>query len=69
MTTSPHSLRAIRQPDPTAKRSFVSVVKADISAHDPKRIRIPSGLAELLRLATEALGLRRPAVHISDTSM
>jgi hypothetical protein len=46
----------------------VYVLKADFPADDPKRIPLPATLPELLQLATQALELRRPAVHVSDTS-
>jgi hypothetical protein len=64
--SSPRSLRSPRAATPAEKRPFVFLYKIDFPNDDPKRVRLPKDFADLLRLATDTFGLRRPAVHLSD---
>jgi hypothetical protein len=68
--TSPRTPRSFATSTPTQqseKRPFVYLCKIDFPGDEPKRIRVPKSFQELLRVATEVLGLRRPAVHLSDS--
>ncbi|OHS93359.1 hypothetical protein TRFO_40355 [Tritrichomonas foetus] len=63
---SPRSLRNVKGA-PKESRPFVNLFKLDFPDNPPKRIRLPKDIPELLKLATEVLGLKRPAKQIFDS--
>lgn len=67
MSFSPRSLRRLSAPKDT--RPFINLFKFDFPDSQPKRIRLPKEINELLVLATEVLELQRPAKQVFDKDL
>jgi hypothetical protein len=68
MTSSPRSLRSLGFASTPEKRPSIYVTKIEFPDDVPKKIPLPNDFPDLLRSATEALGLHRPALHVLDSN-